>query len=719
MAEKNEPATPDKKTKLTPVPFRFHPRVFASLGADLVTSDLVAVIELVKNAYDAFATRVDVRFMTGDDGKAYLEIEDDGFGMNDATIRDVWCVVATPFRETHTTMTRGEKKRRVSGAKGLGRLSAARLGENMEVTTKQKGGKCWSVSVSWEALADAEGTETCCAYLGTGDEARLKHGTGTVVRIGGLRTAWDEELILELEEGLSRLKPPFKELGDFKIYVQSKDSEHETEIRPSEFINSPTYIIKGAYAADGSLKYEYKFNGIDAKARTSGPQKMSWQNLKDDIARHPKRHVPKGDKPACGPFTFEIRAWDLDKDSVEKSAKAFNLTKADVRSEIRAFKGIAVYRDQILVLPKSETAKDWLGLDLRRVSKTGTRISTSQVVGYVAISGDANPDVEDTSDRERIVRNEAAKDFEVLLYHAIEALEMERNNDRETPAQNTPDLFSGISASDVVSEARRAKAQGADAEEIVALVEDFDRKLEDTRKKVEQQFTYYSRLATLGTLAAMLVHEIGNKRISLDAFLESVRQYLANPEKGLERVKKTLKFAEISLTQLERLAQVFYPLAARNYRRGKRKASIAAAVEMCHSPNEKLLEDRGIKWTTELKSSDEVKMDPAELHAVLYNLVENAIYWLGRSEGSGKKLLIETRKSAIADRVQVFVHDSGPGVSEEDRERIFDPGFTRRTTGAGMGLTVAGEIISSHGGELRLAKSGRLGGATFDFTLPI
>lgn len=63
------------------IPFRMHPRVFSALGADLVTNDVVAVIELVKNAYDAFATRVDVRFGTDDRKRTYLEIKDNGYGM--------------------------------------------------------------------------------------------------------------------------------------------------------------------------------------------------------------------------------------------------------------------------------------------------------------------------------------------------------------------------------------------------------------------------------------------------------------------------------------------------------------------------------------------------------------------------------------------------------------------------------------------------------------
>ncbi len=704
--------------KAESVPFRFHPRVFASLGADLVTSDLVAVIELVKNCYDAFATRVDVRFKTGADGKLSLEIEDDGMGMTDSTIRDVWCVVATPFREDHATSTRDKKQRRVSGAKGLGRLSAARLGEAMQVITKTKGDKCWQVDVSWGGLASAGSMEACYAYLAECDEKALRNGIGTLVRITGLYGEWTDDMVTDLEEGLSRLKPPFSKLGDFKIYITPPGSNaRATEIEPSKLINSPTYLVKGSYSENGFLKYEYNYKGLDGRRRSvNTPQ--SWRTVKDDIARTPQRYQPRGEKPRCGPFNFEIRAWDLDKDSVELASGQFKMQKSQIRTEIRTFKGLSVYRDQILVLPKSETARDWLGLDLRRVSKVGTRISTSQIVGYVGITGDANPDIEDTSDRERFVQNDAAKEFQVLLYHVIEALEMERDQDREPVPQNPLDIFSGISASDIVSEARRAKAQGADAEEIIALVEGFDRKLEGTRKAVEQHFTYYSRLATLGTLAAMLVHEIGNKRLYIQSFVEAVHGYLSNPGKGTADVRKTLRYAEEALSHLQRLAQVFYPLAARSYKRGRRTASISATVEMCRTAQEKLLSGRRIEWKVELKGQDEVKVDPAELHAVLQNLVDNAVYWLGRKEDGEKKLVIETRRSPIVGRVQVLIHDSGIGVADEDRERIFDPGYTRRPNGAGMGLTVAGEIISQHEGKLRLAPRGRFGGGTFDFTLP-
>ena len=118
--------TSNNKNGFNKIPFRMHPRVFAALGADLVTNDVVAVIELVKNSYDAFAGNVWIRFCNDPNEGDYLEIEDDGNGMSRWSIEDVWCLVATPFKEKNPFVESDKKIRRVVGEKGLGRLSVDR-----------------------------------------------------------------------------------------------------------------------------------------------------------------------------------------------------------------------------------------------------------------------------------------------------------------------------------------------------------------------------------------------------------------------------------------------------------------------------------------------------------------------------------------------------------------------------------------------------------------
>ncbi len=137
------------------IPFKMHPRIFAALGADLVTNDSVAIVELVKNSYDAWATAVEVKFDEDIEG-AYLEVTDNGIGMSRNTISDVWCVVATPNKHLNQKSVKDGRVRRVSGEKGLGRLSVARLGQRMRMWTQQKNGPCYEVSVDWTSISGEE-----------------------------------------------------------------------------------------------------------------------------------------------------------------------------------------------------------------------------------------------------------------------------------------------------------------------------------------------------------------------------------------------------------------------------------------------------------------------------------------------------------------------------------------------------------------------------------
>lgn len=107
------------------------------------------------------------------------------------------------------------------------------------------------------------------------------------------------------------------------------------------------------------------------------------------------------------------------------------------------------------------------------------------------------------------------------------------------------------------------------------------------------------------------------------------------------------------------------------------------------------------------------------MDAVLLNLLSNAVYWLGQSDEATRQ--VEIRMSLIegGKRVRVAVHDSGPGVPEDDSERIFWPGVTNKPGGIGMGLTVAAELVSEYGGRLALVRPGKLGGASFTFDVPV
>ena len=115
-----------------------------------------------------------------------------------------------------------------------------------------------------------------------------------------------------------------------------------------------------------------------------------------------------------------------------------------------------------------------------------------------------------------------------------------------------------------------------------------------------------------------------------------------------------------------------------------------------------------------------VGVDPGELDSLLLNLIDNAVYWLGSVDKKrGRMLEIRVRRLPGGERVQVAVHDSGPGVSPDDANLIFWPGVTNKPGGIGMGLTIASEIVEAYEGKLALIEPGDLGGASFQFDLPL
>ena len=184
----------------------------------------------------------------------------------------------------------------------------------------------------------------------------------------------------------------------------------------------------------------------------------------------------------------------------KRFSEIFNYRRSNIRKAISVHKGISVYRDGVLVLPKSENARDWLGLDLRRVSYVGPRLGTSQLVGYVSISADENSKIEDTSDRERLASCLEVSEFEEIIKAIVELLEIERGGDRVLANQEKPmeELFSKLSARPLIAQVDSLSKEGAKASDLVPIIRKFSDSLDSTSKTIQERFIYYSRLATIG-----------------------------------------------------------------------------------------------------------------------------------------------------------------------------------------------------------------------------
>ena len=706
-----------------------HPRVFESLGKDLVTNDVVAVIELVKNSYDAYARNVWVRFGEDESQGSYLEIEDDGQGMEEEILEDVWCMVATPFKEQHPLAKREQNRRRVAGEKGLGRLSVLRLGKRLRMLTQTENSPCWEVHVNWDTLLKADDlSESFVNYRQYNRESPFSR-SGTMLTIYDLNNDWDRNRVSDLRNNLARLISPFAQVGEFNIFFSGFEEtliEEELEIKPYEFLANPKYKISGSVDENGHVKAEYEFVPIKSVGLSRKKTiNMKWKEILDEARNRekwksssPKLVSSSSKKADCGSFDFEIRAWDIATDDTEEIAERFNIQKNEIRKAIREHNGISIYRDGVLVLPKSDSARDWMGLDLRRVSKTGTRLSTNQIVGYVSISAEQNPQIRDTSDRERLVSCVEVEEFEAILTEIVIKLGNERSKDRRDASeeeQKTQSLFDKLSAEGLLDKVTEISKRGGRPSQVVPLVREHKKDLDATRNTLQKRFVYYSRLATIGSIAAMLVHEIRNRTTIIGSFLKFVEERLESLKGKWARNHAR---AVRAVDSLEHLSDTFLPLASRNFRRRKRLRSVLEEhIKECVEIRKQMMMKQNIKCKIP-ESETFVAVDPGELDAIILNLLTNSEYWLSKSPEDEREIEFQLDWTNGGQRVCVSVHDTGPGIDDEDVEKIFWPGVTSKPDGIGMGLTVVSELVAAYGGDVLTIHPGERGGASFVFDLP-
>ena len=684
-----------------------------------MTSDVVAVMELVKNSYDALATRVEIRIHTSvaHNAAPYIEILDDGVGMDYESIRDVWCVVATPFRHKNPVSSSRGRSRAATGDKGLGRLSAARLGRRFKMITKTARTPALELNLSWTEMFGTDDASGLAFPLKEAPASAIAGKQGTLIRISGLNEEWTQEKIDKLRANLSRFVSPFASKKDFSLLLDAPEGGREAsleEIKPPPFMSQPKYSIEGTVDRAGTIDWTYRYRPLDEKGRTIR-RREDWSALRKSMLQEGADRLSP-DAPGCGPFEFDIRAWDLTVEDTRDIAEHFKESRSHIRAAIKSQWGVSVYRDDVLVLPKSEAARDWLGMDIRRISKVGTRLSTSQVVGCVRITKAKNPDVVDTSDRENLVSNTATLAFRLLLRSIVFLLEDERDEDRIRDTGKTQDLFADLSADLLVAKLDEIESRSGTVSEAVKVVRDFGARLDRSRAQIERRFGYYNRLAVVGTIAQLVIHEIRNRTTAIGRGLSKVAALV--DRFGEATTKKAVGMAGGSVKALEALADRFAPLASRGYKPGRRSSVLEDSITRCLDLQQAEIRSHDISVEVPPSASTRVRVDPGELDAIMLNLVTNSVYWLTRTPAD-RRLRFRLDAASSPGRVRVFVDDSGPGIDMEDKDRIFWPGVTRKPNGIGMGLTVASELVDAHGGRMRTTVPGELGGATFDFDVPL
>ena len=466
--------------------FNVSARTAKLIGLENFANAEGAIIELVKNAYDADSEICAVIFDIRDTRKdSSIYILDTGVGMNDEIISRHWMTIGTDDKLKNSKTS--EKGRVKSGAKGIGRFALNKLGRRSSMLTFPKNdSKGFYWTIDWSdfdkdgyTLSDikAELSEIDNEFLAEKikeygfssldfiEKICLERFHGTLICITDLNDSWDDESLTSLNQNLETLIPSHLS-SDFLMYLYSiSDTSKYGRINSDEY-NEYDYKIDASYLGEGRNSIKVK---ITRKELNLSLLESSYSDLfsMSDMQKFPYRLADFQKKifekevvlsddinptilNRIGPFSFMFyfikNSISDDPDELSKRKYPYNsIDSRQRRSWLKKFGGVKIFRDDFRVRPYGENGDDWLGLGNRHSlspagvgsSRGGYRIRPNQIAGAVSISRLYNSSFEDRSSREGLQENDEFKLLKNILLKVIEAFE----NDRNTVMYNLSSLY--------------------------------------------------------------------------------------------------------------------------------------------------------------------------------------------------------------------------------------------------------------------------------------
>lgn len=787
--------------------FNFKARVLLELGAELISSDPVAIYELVKNGLDAEANavRIDVRvvllhsayqqlmeagetqlnliarekppdftvaelneqvlgslestapaklresfidrFSQPNSYDEYLSnlseayqatnivtIQDNGGGMSLRTLSSSYLTVGTPERlapkreaisaalgETSRLQYTKTDTKLPLGEKGIGRLSAMRLGHCITVQTKAAGDTAWHfLEMDWrpafldptldasDAVLDFKPSSIPCQSGEVGV-------SGTSITITDLQSDWSKPKLAEIASlHLAKLADPF---------AKHRANKFLEVTFQNEVIPVPTLDKEPLNYVDAIVEANLRYDENDApvlKVHTNyvTHKKERVLELRGDALRacvreglekRSSKSKPLVDGEIVARALNHLGPWELkfywfNRGRIHRNQR--ELYDNQIKGFLEQWAGgLLIYRDGYRVYPYGGRSDDWLDLDKKALASSAYKLNRAQIVGYLRLSSIANPSLLDQTNREGFRdspdREALKRVLRWVIAGSVRQFLEQVDREVEPPLADVKQKVDQqiTSSKGVAVEALRSikKAAPTEAANVATVMRAFDQvtdaweraklRIENFDKEIEG----YIHLAGVGLMLEFIAHELS--RVTQDT-LKAVTSGKMSPlavEAQLKTLEKRVRILdELSIPGRQlRFQQPILDIAQLLGEFHQAKAA-RSGITLRVTP------------ATE-KSPWEEKVEKGQILQILDNLISNSFYWLDNRFDKTVPGVIEIQ--IVKSARQVRVTDNGPGVPSDRREFIFEQFATTKPPreGRGLGLYIARRLAEENGATLELA----------------
>ncbi|CAD7026046.1 RstB [Pseudorhizobium halotolerans] len=746
--------------------FKIAARTILHLGSELISSDGIALYELIKNSYDAGAKNVrisvvnrlarpvqrDFLQMSSDprplhelkrliiggliegapqvadlkedvaDASNYIELRvaviaanyiivaDAGTGMTLEQLDSAFLTIGT--RSKLREKGSGSDGFVVLGEKGIGRLSAMRLGSHLVVTTATLQDENWNkLVIDWSRFDHASdellGDIALAPFQGERKQSSSDHGTS--IHVSGFHREWSKAHVEEIaRRDFAKLNDPFAKEPRFPIILKYND-----EVLPIPRIEP--WIFEHAH---GKLSGEFR-QLSNGKFYLSG--RMGFGQREEAFGYEEVELLSFSDAPdpsvlrAIGPFEVEFYWYNR---GLLKAMEGVG-DLATVRNRLAQWTGgLLLYRDGFRVLPYGNSDDDWLDLDRKALARSGFKVNRAQLVGRVLITQTGNPQLKDQANREGLIDSEEKRAFQDVLAYLVqqtfwsfisrmekaakppsepvrqEVVE-QRLQTQEQRLEKNLNLLQNL-VPEVRKQPEIIKEIKSGISEISSVMADV-RALADEYQEGRKQLL---NLAGVGITVEVLAHELNR---ATETALETLQHM---PSSASDRALSTLA---AQLKTLQKRLKILDPLSTAGRNRREKIQLRGFLNEIMESHREQFAREGilcDLRVLPQSGSNITVTAVRGMIVQVLENLISNSVYWLKQAKRIDPDF--QPRLWIDLDTVEGTVRftDNGPGIRDEDHRAVFDPFFTKKPAGQGkgLGLFISREIAKYHKATLELER---------------
>ncbi|GAA0371503.1 ATP-binding protein [Streptomyces blastmyceticus] len=675
---------------------RFAPEILIRLGEELIPHPDLGVIELVRNAYDADATKAIVQLHNATQAGGTLVVEDDGDGMTAEDIREGFLLIG---RSQKSGATDSHSKRRRIGEKGLGRLAALRLGRRVELLSRPRSepGVEHRLVIDWSDYDSVGSVEEVELTVVTQTTSK-KPGTSLTVR--QLRQGFEKEQMDRLARAMRLVTGFFNdEDTGFTATLIAPQFDRVSDAVNRSFFDEYEYKLEANLDEEGyasTVLYDWKGRVI-----TRGEHVDVAPDSRGGRLQPPLRYQA----PAA---SFELWMFLLDKRSFELRGSKNQFTS--LRPWLKVVGGVHLFHRGLRVHPYGDPGFDWLDLNLLRARNPQLRPSTNNSIGRVSVD-DPDGFLIPKTDRMGFQENAAFMELCDFARGATEWAARERKRIRDgeklgvpspaqrpSPAERPAPIDDRLEPPKSSPDDRRAW-DTAPQPELLTLAPSLPaQRREAPLPTMRPEHLLYRSLATAGILASAFGRDTAAGNDASEVGLEAI---------DLAGIATRAARSDSFRVDIVDLNEV---------------------VSRALGGVRPQLERRGISIDEEYwEEPIRVAAAVSDLEAIVFNLAANAMSSFARAGDLLGDRTVQVRTRVEEGRAAFDFSDSGPGIVDVDLAHMWRPGVTGPgTEGAGLGLTVVRDAVADmcgrrsvvEDGDLAADASGELGGASFRIRLP-